>query len=68
MGERPRFAVVNLHCRSYAVRDGKMSWSYDRSKAEEAARIVGGVVVDADEIVKDQTGFFNKHQNMEIKR
>lgn len=58
---KPRFAVVNLNCRSYCVRDGKMSWTFDRAKAEEVAGFVGGVVVDADELAKDPTEFFNKH-------
>lgn len=61
-----KYGVVNLNCRSYVVRDGKMSWSYDRQKAEDAAKIVGGVVVDAEEFAKDTTGFFNRQQGITI--
>lgn len=48
--------------RSYCVRDGKLSWTYDREKAQKAADFVGGEVVDAEEFSKDPTAFFEKRE------
>lgn len=63
--KRTRWCVVNFHCRAYCVRDGKLSWTFDKEKAEKAAKTVSGVVVDADEFSKNPTAFFDKYQPKE---
>ena len=57
-----KWCVINLNCRAYCVRDGKLSWTFDKKIAEEHAKRIRGVVVDAEIFAKNPTQFFNENQ------
>lgn len=57
--KQTKWTVILKISRSHLVApSGKLAWFYDKQKAEEIAKHIGGVAVDAEEFVKDPHKFY----------
>lgn len=57
--KRTKWTVILKISRSHLIASsGKLAWVYERERAEKIAANIGGIVVDAEEFVKNPQKFY----------